>query len=162
MNLKIHATLTGSEFNLTSSFNLLPFNALLNTIFRRLVQIQLETLCPLSIKHARKMKLFEEGWLPDILPPSTNRILIRKNVQLLYAHGEFYFAPVDWQEFSIKLSHEEMVDAPFVNWARSLRKIRLEGYSLCFYRKDFHLWAFFCKNESGYCEYVMWTERDFK
>jgi hypothetical protein len=162
MNLKIHATLPGSEFNLTSSLNLLPFHALLNKLFRRVVQPQVETTSLHSLEQVRKINLFEEGWLPDILPASTHRIQIRKNLLLDYAQGEFYFAPADWHEFSAKLRHEETMNAPFVNWPKSLRQMQGEGHSLWYYREREHHWVFFCKADKGYCEYVMWNGQDNK
>jgi hypothetical protein len=159
MNLKIHATLPGSEFSLNSSLSLLPFHALLNTLFKRIVRIQIETAHPLTLKQARELQLFEDGWLPDILPASTRQIQFMNNLKLNYAQGEFYFSPGDWHEFSAKLRHEKMMDAPFINWAKSLRKMQGEGHTLWHYPASDRHWVFFCRADEGYCEYVMWIGR---
>jgi hypothetical protein len=160
MNLKIHAVLPGSEFTMNSSLNLLPFHALLNKLFRRVVQITIETSGPLSLKQARSYRLFEEGWLPDILPHSTHQIRCSNNQQLNYAHGEFYFSPKEWQQFSASLNPEKNMEAPFVNWAKSLRKMQGEGHTLWNYSEGDRNWVFFCKKDMGYCEYVMWVGAD--
>ena len=157
MHLKIHAILPGSEFNLRSSLNLLPFPALLDTLFRRVARSQPEDSHVLTLKQARELHLFDRGWLPRILPPSTHELHMVNNPQLNCAQGEFRFAPFDWAEFSARLRPEAVLEAPFVNWARSLRRMRGEGHSLWHYPAADRHWVFFCKADEGYCEYVMWA-----
>jgi hypothetical protein len=160
MHLKIHATFPGSEFNMSSSLNLLPFPALLNKLFRRVPRIQQESSRALTLQQARQLHLFDRGWLPRILPASTHQLQLLNNPQLNCAQGEFYFSPDDWADFSAKLRPEKILEAPFINWANGLRKMQGDGHSLWHYPQPDRHWVFFCKAEQGYCEYVMWTCQD--
>jgi hypothetical protein len=160
MNLKIHATLPGSEFNLTSSLNLLPFQTVLNKIFKRIGKVQFEAGIPLTLEQARELRLFADGWLPDILPRSTHNIQVMNNLRLHFSQGEFHFSPRDWPEFSAYLKCEKLMSAPFVNWAKSLRKMQGEGHTLWNFSAQDRHWVFFCKADTGYCEYVMWYSLD--
>ena len=159
MNLKIHATLPGSDFSLNTSLNLLSFPALLNKLFRRAAHVQVETSVSLTLKQAYELHLIEQGWLPDILPASAHRIRMLNNPCLKCAQGEFCFDASDWQSFSAKLRSEKMMEAPFINWAKSLRTMQDDGHSLWHYPATGRHWVFFCKEE-GHCEYVMWMCED--
>lgn len=160
MHLKIYTSLPGSEFNLHSRLNLFPFPAVLNKLFRRAVNIQIESSPVLTLAEARELHLFEQGWLPDILPPSTSHLQLVKSPSINFAQGEFHFSPGDWLEFCAKLEPEyaleKTMDAPFVNWAKSLRKMQGDGHTLCHYCAQGRHWMFFCKADQGYCEFVMW------
>jgi hypothetical protein len=156
MHLKIHAAFPGSEFSINSSLNLVPVSIILNKLFRRVVNTQVETMSALTLKQARELGLFERAWLPDILPPSTHHITLIHNHPLNCAQGEFSFSPADWQDFSSQLRPEQRMDAPFVNWAKSLRKMQGQGHTLWHYPAFDRHWVFFCKADAGYCEYVMW------
>jgi len=160
MHLKIHTSLPGSEFNLHSRLNLFPFPAVLNKLFRRAINIQIEASPALMLAQARELHLFEQGWLPDILPASTHHLQLVKSPQINFAQGEFFFSPSEWQDFSVKLEPEKVLEmtmeAPFVNWAKSLRKMQGEGHTLWHYSTSNRHWMFFCKADEGYCEYVMW------
>ena len=159
MNLKIHASLSGSEFSLHSSLSLLPFPALLNQLFRRAVHVEPETAISLTLKQAYELHLFEKGWLPAILPASTHHIRMTNNSAMQCAQGEFYFSSRDWIEFCAKLRPEKIMQAPFINWEKSLCKMQGEGHTLWYYPATGRHWLFFCKEE-GYCEYVMWMCED--
>lgn len=160
MHLKRHTTLPGSEFNLNSSLNLFPFPSILNKLFRRAVNIQIEASPALTLAEAHELQFFEHGWLPDILPPSTHRLHLVKSPQISFAQGEFFFSSGDWPGFSASLESEDILtktlDAPFVNWAKSLRKMQGDGHTLWHYCANVRHWMFFCKADQGYCEYVMW------
>jgi hypothetical protein len=86
--------------------------------------------------------------------------ILVKSTWIHFAQGEFYFSPGDWRDFSAKLEPEsaleKIMDAPFVNWAKSLRKMQCDGHSLWHYCAQHRHWMFFCKADEGYCEYVMW------
>lgn len=162
MHLKIHTTLPSGEFNLNSLLNLFPFPAVLNRLFRRAVNIQIESFPALALADARELRLFDEGWLPDILPPSAHHLQLVKSPQIVFAQGEFFFSPGDWQAFSARLEPEKLLektmDAPFVNWAKSLRKMQGDGHTLWHFSARARHWMFFCRAEAGYCEYVMWAD----
>lgn len=162
MHLKIHTAIPGSEFSLNSNLNLFPFPSVLNKLFRRAVNIQIEASTALTLKEARELHLFEQGWLPDILPPTTHHLQLVKSPNIVFAQGEFHFQPDGWQSFNEKLEPEKVLDrtmgAPFVNWAKSLRKMQGEGHTLWHYHTHDRHWMFFCKADKGYCEYVMWVD----
>lgn len=160
MHLKIHSALPGSEFNLNSSLNLFPFPAVLNKLFRRAVNIQIESSTAPTLEEARELHLFEQGWLPDILPPSTHHLQLVKSIKINFAQGEFFFSPCEGQSFRAKLEPEQVLEktmaAPFVNWAKSLCKMQGDVHTLWHYSSHGRHWIFFCKADEGYCEYVMW------
>lgn len=160
MHLKIHTTLPGCEFNPNSRLDLFPFPAVLNRLFRRTVNIEIEASTALTLAQAREFKFFEQGWLPDILPPSTHHLQLTRNPQINFAQGEFFFSLCDWQNFCAGLEPEnrldKTMDAPFVNWAKSLRRMQGDGHTLWHYSSSDRFWMFFCKADEGYCEYVMW------
>ena len=164
MYLKIQSTLPNSEFNLNSSLNLFPFPAVLNKLFRRAINIQIDASLALTLNQAREFHFFEQGWLPDILPPSAHHLQLVKSLHINFAQGEFLFSPGDWPDFSAKLEPEMMLektmDAPFVNWAKSLRKMQGDGHSVWHYSALGRHWMFFCKADQGFCEYVMWMGQE--
>ncbi|WP_105062632.1 hypothetical protein [Photobacterium angustum] len=53
----------------------------------------------LTYHHAKNDNLFERGWLPDILPPSTFMISVNNNLDLNTSHGNFYLSKPDMNVF---------------------------------------------------------------
>lgn len=53
---------------------------------------------------AREDKLFQRGWLPDILPTSTTNISVNNNLDLNTSTGHFNLRPADAPGFIKKLS----------------------------------------------------------
>ncbi|MDH4286042.1 MAG: hypothetical protein OEV26_01280, partial [Gallionella sp.] len=60
MHLKLHTSLPASEFTLNSSLNLFPFPAILNKLFRRTINIQIEASTALTLAQARELDLIEQ------------------------------------------------------------------------------------------------------
>jgi len=164
MYLKIHSVLPGSEFNLHSRLNLFPFPASLNKLFRRAVNIQIEASPVLTLPEVHELHLFDQGWLPNILPPSTHHLHLVKSPKINFAQGEFFFSHDDWQDFSARLEPEKTIEKTMeesiVCWAKSLRKMQGDGHTLWHYCADCRHWMFFCKADEGHCEFVMWVCRD--
>lgn len=58
-----------------------------------------------TLADARKDRLFERGWLPDILPASTRQIRISNDLDTNHSEGEFSFDPSDFASFATQLKH---------------------------------------------------------
>ena len=56
-----------------------------------------------TLDHARRDRLFERGWLPDILPPSTHDIRVTSDLDVNRAEGEFSFDPAHFAGFVAQL-----------------------------------------------------------
>jgi len=56
-----------------------------------------------TLDDARKDRLFERGWLPDILPVSTLDIQVSSELGTNHADGEFSFEPAEFAAFTTRL-----------------------------------------------------------
>ncbi|MES2932778.1 MAG: hypothetical protein V4805_04755 [Pseudomonadota bacterium] len=109
-----------------------------------------------TLAAARADKLFERGWLPEILPPSTFQIDTLNNLDLDTSAGRFSFNAAEWTAFKNRLAVGEQ-RAPFDGWAATVGKKQAAGFSIWYYTDSNTTWAFFCKAEVAYCEYTTWT-----
>ena len=83
---------------------------------------------------ARNDALFDRGWLPDILPPSTHNIRVTNDLDANRSEGEFTFDPADFTAFAAQF---ESFYQPF--------EYSMGGYT----------WVFYCDTASGHCYYSM-------
>jgi hypothetical protein len=113
-----------------------------------------------TLAAARAAQLFERGWLPDVLPNSTDRLRVSVNFDLNTADGEFYFAPTDWNQFTKHLLAGVAGKPPFVGWPEASDKYRRKGFTVWSHSGSDANWLFLCKAENGYCEYLMWQRRE--
>ncbi|OGU19426.1 MAG: hypothetical protein A2X85_11350 [Geobacteraceae bacterium GWF2_54_21] len=111
-----------------------------------------------TLNVARTEQIFERGWLPDILPPSTFNIRTSNNLDLNISDGEFSFVTAEWPLLKAKLMHGAL-PAPFVNWEGTVEKYNKNGFTTLCYKDGDTNWVFFCKPEQGYCEYDAWLVR---
>jgi hypothetical protein len=86
-----------------------------------------------TLEDARKDRLFERGWLPDILPPSSRAIRVSSDLDTNRSEGEFSFDPVDFAAFTARLS--PTADQRFQ------------------YSADSQTWIFSCDPSRGHCRY---------
>ncbi len=56
-----------------------------------------------DITEARTADLFQRGWLPDILPVSTTKIVTKNDLDSNRSHGDFVIHPDDYQKFQSQL-----------------------------------------------------------
>ncbi|WP_235318649.1 hypothetical protein [Lysobacter sp. A03] len=105
-----------------------------------------------TLDEAKADRLFERGWLPDILPPSTNTIRTENDLDLNLSEGEFSFVPAEAEPLFGKLSP----GAPSAIVLQTVSSYRRRGYSAWSYRDEDSTWAFFCQESKGHCEYLMW------
>lgn len=94
-----------------------------------------------TLRAAKQDQLFERGWLPNILPPSTERIVTRNNLDLNTSTGEFYFNPEHWADFQKYLTPDNKNPA---TWH---------------FREHASVWKFNCDSTMGYCRYVLSLDR---
>ena len=88
-----------------------------------------------TLDDARRSRLFERGWLPDILPASARDIRVSSNLDINTAEGEFSFDPAD-----------------FAGFASRLRPMGGETFQ---YSADKHTWTFSCDSSRGHCKYSL-------
>ena len=88
-----------------------------------------------TLDDARRDRLFERGWLPDILPPSTRDIRVLNDVDVNTSQGEFSFDPVDYAAFAARL--QIAADGTFQ------------------YSSGQYTWKFSCDSRRGFCRYSL-------
>ena len=108
-----------------------------------------------TLAAARTDQVFERGWLPDILPPSTYKIETANNLDLNTSEGQFSLSVGEWPGLKEKLK-VGVQPAPFDNWPGTVGKKQAAGFSAWHYEESNTTWVFFCKAEVAYCEYMMW------
>ena len=108
-----------------------------------------------TLADARADRLFERGWLPDVLPSSTTRILTANQIDLDYSTGSFRFHPGEAPDFIAVMRPP----APFEDREEDARVRIADGATAHSHWTDDSIWVFFCRLEEGKCEYVMWLER---
>ena len=88
-----------------------------------------------TLNDARRDGLFERGWLPDILPPSTWQIRVSSNLDMNTADGEFSFDPEHFAVFTARLRPRK--DGSFE------------------FSVDRNTWVFTCDSSHAHCHYSM-------
>ena len=88
-----------------------------------------------TLADARSDRLFERGWLPDILPPSTREIRVSNDLDVNHSEGEFSFDPADFADFTSRL--------------------RPMGGETFQYSVDKQTWTFACDSNRGHCKYSL-------
>jgi hypothetical protein len=88
-----------------------------------------------TLDDARRDRLFERGWLPDILPPSTRDIRVSNNVDVNTSEGEFSFDPAEFPAFADQL--------------------QVVGKETFQFSSGQHSWKFSCHTSRGFCRYSL-------
>jgi hypothetical protein len=86
-----------------------------------------------TLDDARRDRLFERGWLPDILPPSAREIRVSSNVDVNTAKGEFSLDPEHFAVFTGRLRPRK--DGSFE------------------FSVDRYTWVFTCDSSHTHCHY---------
>jgi uncharacterized membrane-anchored protein len=89
---------------------------------------------------AEAERLFDRGWLPSIIPRSSNKITTRNDLDLNISEGEFYFDPSDTTEFIRHLS-------------------AIDGSSSYTYEEGNSTWIFDIDSKAGHSRYSMRLRR---
>jgi hypothetical protein len=88
-----------------------------------------------TLDDARKDRLFERGWLPDILPSSARDFTVSNNLDVNTSDGEFAFDPIDFGSF-----------------AGQLRRVGDDTFQ---YSPGKSTWTFYCDSRGGHCRYTL-------
>ena len=88
-----------------------------------------------TLDDARRDRLFERGWLPDVLPPSTHDIRVSNNVDVNSSEGEFSFDPAEFPVFAARL--------------------QIIGNETFQFSSGQDSWKFSCDSRRGYCRYSL-------
>ena len=91
-----------------------------------------------TLKDAREARLFERGWLPNILPPSAHSIVVNNDLDVNTSYGQFDFTPPDFPAF-----------------AKQLNKELSDAQQKFTFQRDDHTWIFTCDSEKGRCKYEL-------
>lgn len=104
-----------------------------------------------DMTEARSDKLFERGWLPDILPPSTMQIVTKNDLDSNQSSGEFRMRLDDFPGFRSQLREctKDHIDLD------ELVANAKEGYRLFCYKDADSTWLFYINAATGYCKYQM-------
>lgn len=111
-----------------------------------------------TLSEARAEGPVAHGWLPDILPPSARQILTKNNLDLNTSVGEFRFASVDYHAFAAHLRPYSSHSVPCLDGY--VEKMQARSYQSGVFSAETSTWLFVCKPKDGYCEYMMWQERE--
>jgi hypothetical protein len=112
-----------------------------------------------TVAEARADRLFERGWLPDILPASAVKIRVSNDLDLNISEGEFAFASGDFSTFRGQLSAGAPSRAPFKDWPAFVQNKVKEGYVSAAFAREGSTWVFVCHEKKGHCVYRMWPNR---
>lgn len=91
---------------------------------------------------AEAESLFARGWLPEIIPASSENISMRNDLDLNISNGEFKFDPADHDQFIKQLKRTASED-----------KKRFLAYS-------YEDWSFWISNEKNFCRFYMRLNRN--
>lgn len=112
-----------------------------------------------TLQDAVDDRLFERGWLPNLLPESANRITTSNNLDINVSRGEFFFNPSDFDGFISRLQSYSTPHSKIANLSTLVDTMQSAGYKVYQYSNDESTWVFLCHPEKGHCEYRMWLER---
>jgi hypothetical protein len=109
-----------------------------------------------TLEEARADRLFERGWLPEMLPPSSYDISTENDLDVSRSKGVFSFTPEEFDPFRERL---ELV-APLHEWEWGSIAVAVEahvarGYPVYLHRESDREWIFLCIPERGLCNYYM-------
>ena len=109
-----------------------------------------------TLEEARNDRLFERGWLPDILPQSTVNIVTSNDVDIGQSVGSFSFSVEDGRKFFARLNNGLPPESEYKNWSEVVAEFPSETYSYKWLKGERATWAFFCIESEGTCTYYAW------
>jgi len=113
-----------------------------------------------NLAQARADDLFERGWLPDVLPPSSRDIRVSNDLNLNISEGGFRFAPTEFALLQTRLNPLSDAAHPFTRAFDDRIKSHLQAGEPAYqYEDEASTWIFLCNRGRGECTYVMWVRR---
>ncbi len=95
---------------------------------------------------AKADRLFERGWVPEIIPESATMITFTGDLDMNTGDGEFNFEPADGGDFVGKLSPADETSLPTDGW----RNLIATGYTLHTYANERSKWYFIFHPSKGH------------
>jgi hypothetical protein len=112
-----------------------------------------------TIEEARSVRLFERGWLPDILPPSSHGIAVTTDPYLDVANGSFVFDEGEAAAFFAQVS-PRTVDPRWVpEWHDFVSRWSQSGYRAYTFSNKMSTWLFMCGPAAGGSHGCQWLMR---
>jgi hypothetical protein len=112
-----------------------------------------------TLADARAERLFERGWLPDVLPASATDIHVANDLENSTSTGSFDYRVGDDTAMLATMVPAAPEHAPFEDWADIVAKRRADGMLPWTYDAEFEAWVFFCDRNAGRCETWLWQHR---
>src|SRR5688572_23700134 len=81
-----------------------------------------------TLQDARSDSLFQRGWLPDILPPSSHDIRTSNDLDLNVSSGEFHFSPQEFPDFTASLRAYTSRDSPLESLNGDISRLMRQGF----------------------------------
>lgn len=102
-----------------------------------------------TLEEARADRLFERGWLPEVLPPSTTRIRTENELDLNLSEGTFSFEPAEANGLLNALSKGAPPTSRLADWDDTVSSYTGRGYSAWHFRDEDSTWASSAKRPRG-------------
>ena len=112
-----------------------------------------------SLEAARRDRIFERGWLPDVLPRSSYSLRVSGDVDINTAKGEFSFHGAEFDGLVARLQPVSATDAIPDTVVERTGELEKEGYTARAYTHEQYSWIFLCDKQRERCEYYGWPER---
>src|SRR5262245_38685860 len=112
-----------------------------------------------TLEVARRDRIFERGWLPDVLPTSARTLRVSGDVDINTAEGEFSFRGAEFDAFIAKLQAVPVSEPIPDHIVERTGELQREGYTERAYVHEQYMWIFLCSRERERCEYHGWPMR---
>lgn len=109
-----------------------------------------------NVNEAREGRVFEKGWLPDILPESAYDLKVITTVESSAGRGRFRFDPNDYRAFSDNLLPYDGAMSKIDSDNRSIRRLLDNGYEARTFSSRSTSWVFLCDQKNSVCEFFVW------
>jgi hypothetical protein len=110
-----------------------------------------------TLADARKERLFERGWLPDVLPASATDIRSANDLDRNTSIASFDYVVGDDAPMLATMQPGAPAAAPFDDWGYVLATRRADGMEAWIWLGCGSTWVFFCDRAAGRCETWQWT-----
>jgi hypothetical protein len=110
-----------------------------------------------TLEEARADRLFERGWLPDVLPDSAVDIHTANDLDIGRSRGRFDYRVGDDAAMVAAMRPGAPAQAPFDDWTYIVATQRADGLLPWTFHDDDATWVFFCDRGAGHCETWLWS-----
>lgn len=100
-------------------------------------------------------RLFDRGWLPNIIPVSAKNIITSNNLDINISEGEFQYDPIDANSFLKNLSPYTERKIDISRWQTQIVEHKKKGYEAFEYSAEGSVWIFLINKREGHVQYFM-------